>query len=247
MTPTDTTQSARLLLIEDDPAVALAVRDALRSEGYRVDVAGTGATGFEAARDTQPQLVILDVRLPDGSGMDVCRRMRLSGLRQPVLILTANNSETDKVLGLEMGADDYLTKPFSLRELRSRVRALLRRAYGELAANNADHIVVGDLVIDRSRAQVIRGAQAVPLTPIEMRLLVHLAQHAGQALTRAQLLDAIWGYAADVESEKTVNVHIRRLRQKVEMNPDQPVLILTVPGMGYRLARPRSDGRQGGG
>jgi DNA-binding response OmpR family regulator len=180
-------------------------------------------------------LIILDVRLPDGSGFDFCHQMRQLGLRQPIIILTARREETDKVLGLEMGADDYVTKPFSLRELVSRIRAQLRRAYGELSAANADVLYAKDLVIDRGRGEVRRGNEIVNLTPTEFRLLVYLARHPGQALSRAQILDAVWGYAPDVESERTVNVHICRLREKVELNPSRPTLILTVPGIGYRL------------
>jgi DNA-binding response OmpR family regulator len=139
------------------------------------------------------------------------------------------------VLGLEMGADDYITKPFSLRELLSRIRAQLRRAYGELSSTDADILYTGGLVIDRGRGQVRRGNEVLLLTPTEFRLLVYLARHPGQALSRAQILDAVWGYGPDVESERAVNVHIRRLREKVELDPSRPALILTVPGIGYRL------------
>jgi DNA-binding response OmpR family regulator len=152
-------------------------------------------------------------------------------------MLTARQEELDKVLGLEMGADDYVTKPYSLRELLSRIRALLRRAYGDLSSADADVLYASDLVIDRTRGYVKRGQQTLNLTPIEFRLLVYLAQHPGQALTRTQILDAVWGYAADVDSERTVNVHIRRLREKVEIDPSHPSLILTVPGIGYRLVK----------
>jgi DNA-binding response OmpR family regulator len=162
--------------------------------------------------------------------------MRELGLRQPIVMLTVRGDEADKVLGLEMGADDYVTKPYSLRELISRVRALLRRAYGELSAVDADVLAVGDLVIDRTRSQVRRGDEAINLTPIEFRLLAYLAQHPGQALSRGQIVDAVWGHSADADSERAVNVHIRRLREKVELDPSQPSLILTVPGVGYRLS-----------
>jgi DNA-binding response OmpR family regulator len=178
---------------------------------------------------------VLDVRLPDGSGFDFCRQIRGLGLRQPIVILTVQRDETDKILGLEMGADDYVTKPYSLRELLSRIRAQLRRAYGELSASDANMLYVGDLVIDRGRGQVWRGNHLILLTPTEFRLLVFLAQHPGQALTRMQLLDSVWGYDAEVDNERTVNVHIRRLREKVEIDPSHPSLILTVPGIGYRL------------
>jgi DNA-binding response OmpR family regulator len=150
-------------------------------------------------------------------------------------MLTVRREEMDKVLGLEIGADDYVVKPFSLRELVSRIRAQLRRAYGELSSTNANLLYAGDLVIDQGRAQVRRGNEVVNLTPTEFHLLVYLARHPGQALTRAQILEAVWGYAPDVESERTINVHVRRLREKVELNPSQPTLILTVPGIGYRL------------
>jgi DNA-binding response OmpR family regulator len=188
-------------------------------------------------QECAPHLILLDVRLPDMLGFDVCRRLRELGLRQPILMLTARREEMDKVLGLEMGADDYVTKPYSLRELLSRIRALLRRAYGEFSGVDADLLYVDDLIIDRSRAQVRRGNQPIALTPIEFRLLVYLAQHPRQALTRAQIIDAVWGYDADVDSERAVNVHVRRLREKVELDPSHPSLILTVPGIGYRLAK----------
>jgi DNA-binding response OmpR family regulator len=224
-----------ILLIEDDPAVARSLQDGLERERYVVTWKATGTEGVSYARDHNPHLIILDVRLPDGSGFDFCRQMRQSGLRQPILMLTVRADETDKVLGLEMGADDYVTKPYSLRELLSRVRALLRRAYGEFARADADLLYASDLVIDRGRGQVWRGEELINLTPTEFRLLVFLARHPGQALSRAQIIDAVWGYAADVESERAVNVHIRRLREKVELDPSRPALILTVPGIGYRL------------
>jgi DNA-binding response OmpR family regulator len=230
------TQSNRILIVEDDPAVARSLQAGLERDGYVVTWKATGAEGIAFARDHQPQLILLDVRLPDLSGFDVCRELRKLGLRQPVVMLTVCDEETDKVLGLEMGADDYVTKPFSLRELLARVRAHLRRAYGDLAAADADLLYARDLVIDRGRGQVRRGQQVLGLTPTEFRLLVYLAQHPGQALSRAQIIDAVWGYDADVESERAVNVHIRRLRAKVEVDPSRPMLILTVPGIGYRLA-----------
>jgi DNA-binding response OmpR family regulator len=230
------TQRTHILVIEDDPAVARSLTAGLEREGYTVTWKANGAEAIAYARDHQPHLILLDVRLPDLSGFDVCREMRQLGLRQPVVMLTVRGDEADKVLGLEMGADDYVTKPYSLRELLARIRAQMRRAYGHLAAAEADLLYAGDLVIDRGRAQVHRGQQTLNLTPTEFRLLVYLAQNPRQALTRAQILDAVWGYDADVESERTVNVHIRRLREKVEIDPSRPTLILTVPGIGYRLA-----------
>ena len=182
---------------------------------------------------------MLDVRLPDGSGFDFCRDMRRLGLRQPVLMLTVQGDEVDKVLGLEMGADDYMTKPYKLRELMARIRALLRRAYGELSSTEADVLYAGDLVIDRTRAQVTRGDRHLNLTPTEFRLLVFLAQHPGQVFSRGQLMEQVWGHSADYYDEKTVNVHIRRLREKIEIDPSNPRLVLTVAGLGYRLAADR--------
>jgi DNA-binding response OmpR family regulator len=152
-------------------------------------------------------------------------------------MLTALGDEIDKVLGLEMGADDYMTKPYSLRELLSRLRALLRRAYGEFSTSpDADLLYVRDLVLDRGSGVARRGDDVINLSPIEFRLLVFLAQHSGQALTRGQIVQSVWGYEADPDGERSVNVHIRRLREKVELDPSRPDLILTVPGVGYRLA-----------
>jgi len=229
-------QQFKLLLIEDDPAVGQSLRTGLEREGFAVTWVERGRAGVDYARDHHPHLVILDVRLPDGSGFDFCRQMRQNGLRQPIIMLTVRRDELDKVLGLEMGADDYVTKPFGLRELIARIRAQLRRAYGDLAAGaDSDLLYAGDLIIDRGRAQVWRGKRLLNLTPTEFRLLIYLARRPGQALSRAQILDAVWGYSTDVESERAVNVHICRLREKVELDPSRPTLILTVPGIGYRL------------
>ncbi len=223
-----------ILLIEDDPGVAHSLREALEREGFRVTWTAAGEDGLRQAQVRSPQLVILDIRLPDGSGFDVCRRMRQAGLRMPVMMLTVRSEEMDKVLGLEMGADDYLAKPFGMRELLSRVRALLRRAYGEFSTPQADLIWLGDLTIDLARGRVLRGEQELSLTPTEFRLLVYLARNAGLVISRAQILENVWGYDADVESERIVNVQVRRLREKVEVDPSRPRLILTVPGQGYR-------------
>jgi DNA-binding response OmpR family regulator len=224
-----------ILLIEDDPAVALSLSAGLERENYAVTWKDLGAQGVEYARSHLPQLILLDVRLPDGSGFDFCRQMRQAGLRQPILILTAQHDELDKVLGLEMGADDYITKPFGLRELLARVRAQLRRAYGDLSNTDADLWYAGDLTVDQTRGQVRRGGQFINLTPIEFRLLACLIHHRDQALSRGQIVEAVWGHSPDPDSEKTVNVHIRHLREKVELDPGSPAIILTVPGIGYRL------------
>jgi DNA-binding response OmpR family regulator len=222
-------------VVEDDPAIARSLRDGLTREGYEVTWKNTGSDGVNYVRTARPHLIILDVRLPDGSGFDFCRQLRQAGVHQPILILTVQNEEIDKVLGLEMGADDYLTKPYSPRELLARIRALLRRAYGELSTENT-LLYAGDLAIDLARGQVLRGSEPLSLSPTEFRLLVYLVQNAQQALTRSQILAAVWGYDTHVEDEKTVNVQIRRLREKIELDPSHPALILTVPGIGYRFA-----------
>ncbi len=224
-----------ILLIEDDPGIAQSLRTGLTREGYNVCWQSEGARGVAYARDHNPHLIILDVRLPDGSGFDFCRTMRSLGLHQPIIMLTVQNADTDKVIGLEMGADDYVTKPFSFRELISRIRAQLRRAYGELAISDSDILYAGDLVIDRRRGTVLRGNRDLNLTPTELRLLTYFAQHPNQVLSRAQILDAVWGYDRSPETEQVVTVNIRRLREKIETNPSDPRLILTLPGQGYKL------------
>ena len=228
--------SYNLLMIEDDPAVAQGLQDGLTRDGFTVTWKSTGAEGVACARKTIPHLVLLDVRLPDGSGFDFCRALRQSGLHMPVIMLTAQQDALDKVLGLEMGADDYVTKPFHLRELLSRIRAQLRRAYGEFANADANRLYLDDILIDLTRGQVLRDEQPLNLTPIEFRLLTYLARHRGQVLSRAQIVEAVWGHSPDADSEQTVNVHIRRLREKIEQDPSRPALILTVPGLGYRFA-----------
>ena len=231
---TDRTYS--ILVIEDDPAVAEGLVEGIGGEGFSVHWESTGGGGVAYAREHAPSLIVLDVRLPDGSGFDFCRQMRLAGMRQPILMLTVQSDELDKVLGLEMGADDYLTKPYRLRELIARIRSLLRRTYGELSSAEADVLYVGDLVIDRTRATVTADGRELNLTPTEYRLFVFLAQHPGQVFSRAQLLEKVWGGDAEFYDDKTVSVHVRRLREKIESEPSNPQLLLTVPGLGYRLA-----------
>lgn len=225
----------RILVIEDDPAIGRGLVDGLEQAGFEVSLKSRGQEGVEFAASGLAHLILLDVRLPDGSGFDFCRHIRQRGLRQPVIMLTVQHEEADKVLGLEMGADDYVTKPFGLRELVSRIRAHLRRAYGELSNSGEGLLVVGDVIIDPGRGQARRGESLLALTPTEFRLLHYLAQHRGQVVSRAQIIDAVWGYAPDLESQRAVNVHIRRLREKVELDPARPAMILTVPGLGYRL------------
>jgi DNA-binding response OmpR family regulator len=228
-------ETYRILVIEDDPAIGQSLLDGFRNHGFLPSLCTTGGKGIDFTKTYSPHLIILDIRLPDGSGFDFCRQLRQLGFRQPIIMLTAQHDELDKVLGLEMGAVDYMTKPFSLRELVSRVRAQLRRAYGDYSSTDSNQMLIQDIVLDQATGQARRGDDSLNLTPTEFRLLTHLARHRGQALSRAQIVEAVWGFAPVIESEKTVNVHIRRLREKIELNPEQPAIILTVPGIGYRL------------
>jgi DNA-binding response OmpR family regulator len=225
----------QILVIEDDPALAQSVRKGLEREGYEVVWKNLGNEGVSYAKNHHPHLILLDIRLPDGSGFDFCRQLRQVGLRQPIIMVTVEREEVDKVLGLEMGADDYITKPFGFRELVSRIRAQLRRAYGDLSTSSADLLYVDDLVIDQTKGQVLRGDQVIYLTPTCFRLLVYLARHRGQVLTRAQITEAVWGHTPSHESERAVDVQIRRLRVKIEVDPSHPRMIKTVPGIGYRV------------
>jgi DNA-binding response OmpR family regulator len=228
-------QNRHILIIEDDEAVAISLREGLQREGYTVSWRDMGEEGIAFARENPVHLIILDVRLPDGSGFDFCRKMRQVGLHQPIIMLTVRSEELDKVLGLEMGADDYVTKPFAFRELLSRIKAQFRRAYGEFSSAESNLLYVADLMIDRSKGQVSRDEKTVNLTPTEFRLLVYLAQNPNQVLSRAQIMDAVWGYELSPESERAINSHIRRLREKIEIDPSKPQIIITVLGVGYRL------------
>ena len=227
----------RILVIEDSASVARGLEYGLGKEDFAVRCARDGAGGLELFRTWNPRLLILDIRLPDMSGFDVCRAVRGEGRREPILMLTARDEEMDKVLGLELGADDYVVKPYQLRELVSRVRALLRRAYGELAASaGSERISFGDLVIDPDLMAVERGGRQVNLTPTEFRLLRYLAERPERLLSRAQIIEAVWGYTADIGYDRTVDVHVRRLREKIEDDPGSPRWIQTVRGFGYRFA-----------
>jgi DNA-binding response OmpR family regulator len=226
---------AHILIIEDDPGIATSLRSGLEREGFQVTWKDHGEAGIAFAQKYAPALIILDVRLPDGSGFDFCHRMRALKLKQPILMLTIRAEEMDKVLGLEMGADDYMTKPFGIHELLSRIRALLRRAYGELSSTGSEQLYIRDIVLDLSQGRAIRGDENVNLTPTEFRLLTYLAQHPGQALSRGQILSAVWDLDTTLMDERVVNVHIRRLREKIELDSSRPEILLTVPGIGYRL------------
>lgn len=230
--------AARVLIIEDERAVARGLEYALMSEGFGVLWARDGREALALTTQEKPDAILLDIRLPDISGFDVCRQLRASGHRQPILMLTARDEEVDKVLGLELGADDYIVKPYSLREVISRVRAQLRRAYGELSiATNQRTESFGDVVVDAERLLVTKDGQPIVLTPTEFRLLNHLLSHAGRPVSRDHLIEAVWGYDSDLDYDRTVDVHMRRLRQKLEDDPANPHYLLTVRGVGYKFQR----------
>ena len=226
----------RVLIVEDERAVARGLEYALRAEGFEVFWARTGAEALELTRREQPDLITLDLRLPDLSGYDVCRALRSRNHRQPILMLTAKDEEFDKVLGLELGADDYMVKPYGLRELVSRIRALLRRAYGELAAPSEEQVRrFEDLEIDLTRLEVRLDGEPIDLTPTEFRLLRYLSARPNVPVSRSGLVEAVWGYESDVNSDRTVDVHIRHLRQKVEKDAANPIRLVTVRGFGYKF------------
>jgi len=225
-----------ILIVEDERAVARGLEYGLQEEGFHVLWARNGHDALAQMNEASPDLIVLDIRLPDVSGFDVCRELRAPGHRQPVLMLTARDEEADKVLGLELGADDYLTKPYSLRELISRVRALLRRAYGELAfPASGERLRIGNLTIDLARQQVCRDDEEITLTATEFKLLRYLVTHPERTFSRSELIDAVWGYDAFVGDERTVDVHIRHLRAKLEADPSNPQHIVTVRGLGYKF------------
>ena len=227
----------KILIVEDERAVARGLEYGLTAEGFSVLWARTGNEALALTRSDGPHLLVLDIRLPDISGFDVCRTLRSEGKRQPILMLTARDEEVDKILGLELGADDYLVKPYSLRELVSRIRALLRRTYGDLAmpASTARRLAFGAVEIDLERMLVTRRGQPVELTPIEFRLLRHLVSQPARPASREQLIEAIWGYDSDLGNDRTVDVHMRHLRQKLEDDPSDPRWLVTVRGVGYKF------------
>jgi DNA-binding response OmpR family regulator len=226
----------RILIVEDERAVARGLEYGLTSEGYTVLWADSGERALELARTKNAHLILLDIRLPDVSGFDVCRQLRAEGRRLPILMLTARDEEVDKVLGLELGADDYVVKPYSLRELSSRIRALLRRAYGDLAdAAQQDRLAFGEIEVDLERLQVYRRGAPVYLTPTEFRLLRYLVAHPNRPFSRSHLIEAVWGYDSSVGDERTVDVHLRHLREKLEDEPSNPRWLVTVRGIGYKF------------
>jgi two-component system response regulator RegX3 len=230
-----------ILVVDDEQSYRDALAVALRREGFLVEVAADGMEALERFDAARPSLVLLDVMLPRMSGVDVCRELRARGTRIPIVMVTARNAEIDAVVGLEVGADDYVTKPFRLRELIARVRAHLRRvpASEEDDLHRADVLEIGDVCLDVGRHEVTVRGDAVALPLKEFELLELLLANAGRVLTRDVLIDRIWGpnYYGDT---KTLDVHVKRLRSKVEPDPGHPERIVTVRGVGYRYERPKS-------
>ncbi len=228
-----------MLLVDDEESIQRMLAVALERDGFRVVPALDAASGLRAFRAEHPDVVLLDVMLPDLSGREVCRLLRAES-NVPIIMLTALDDEVDKVVGLELGADDYITKPFGLRELRSRVRAVLRRASiaapaREAAEEDGERLLVNGVELDRARRTVRADDAEVTLTYVEFELLATLLAQPGRVWSRAQLLDAIWG-SADYRDQRTIDVHVRHLREKLERDPGAPERILTVRGVGYRFA-----------
>nr|WP_301553605.1 response regulator YycF [Desulfuribacillus alkaliarsenatis] len=227
---------AHILVVDDEKPIADILKFSLEKEGYQVDVSYDGASALSKLKATQYDLVLLDIMLPEKDGFQVCKEVRqVSSL--PIIMLTAKDAEVDKVLGLELGADDYITKPYSTRELLARVKANLRRYQGNGSSNAANILQIADLVIDLSMYQVKKKQQVIELTHREFELLTYLAKHKGQVFTREHLLQSVWGYDyfGDV---RTVDVTVRRLREKVETDPSNPDYVITKRGIGYKLQSP---------
>jgi two-component system, OmpR family, alkaline phosphatase synthesis response regulator PhoP len=223
----------RILLVEDEPGLTLTLTDRLRVDQYEVETAEDGEVGLQRALDEPFDLIILDIMLPRKSGLDVCRDLRQRNNRTPVLMLTARGEVIDRVVGLKLGADDYLVKPFEMLELLARIEALLRRTPGE-APVGADSYQFEDVRIDFRRAEVTRGGSPVELSAREYHLLQYLINHRETVISREELLEQVWGYQA-TPLTRTVDVHIAWLRQKLETNPRHPQYILTVHGLGYKF------------
>ena len=232
--------SDKVLVVEDDADIAELIRINLEELGVEVTHCNDGQLGLDSALSNDYALLILDVMLPNVNGLDICRRVRDANPEQAIIMLTAKNSETDRVLGLELGADDYMTKPFSVRELQARVRSQLRKVHviqkasSETESNDDDALVVGKLTIDQKTHQAFLDEKELDLTATEFELLLHLANHPNQVFSRAQLLEAVWGYHHS-GYEHTVNSHVNRLRAKIEQDAAAPKIVQTVWGVGYKF------------
>jgi two-component system, OmpR family, alkaline phosphatase synthesis response regulator PhoP len=222
----------RILLVEDEESLVLTLRDRFLSEGYAIEVAADGDSALELGKSAMFDLIVLDVALPGKSGFDVCRDLRARGVHTPILMLTARGQVVDRVVGLKLGADDYLTKPFEMLELLARIEALLRRA--RTLTDPADAYAFGDVRIDFRAAVVTRDSAPIDLSGLEFKLLRYFVERRGALLSRDELLEKVWGYDATPVT-RTVDVHVASLRQKLERNPSRPEFIVTVHGLGYRF------------
>ena len=220
----------RILVAEDDPGIALGLEDDLRLEGYEVEVAADGETAARRARERSFDLIVLDIMLPRKDGFQVCRELRRAGMEAPIIMLTARTQEAEKVLGLELGADDYVTKPFSPIELRARIKAVLRRTAGETPSVYR----FGDIEVDFRRCELRRNGMVVEISSLEFKLLAAFIHNRGRVLSRDQLLDAVWGSDVHV-TDRAVDNHVVGLRRKIEPDPGAPRYIISVRGMGYRF------------
>ena len=225
---------ATVLIVEDDQAMAVALRDGFSYEGFSVELAKDGEEGLKLAREVSPDLMILDIMLPKKTGLEVCKELRDEKSELPIIMLTARGQEIDKVLGLKLGADDYVTKPFSFMELRARVDAVLRRSAPARRVRNGGTHEFGSFMVDLDHHVARKNGEDLTLTPREYRLLDHFIQHRGEVVTREQLLDDVWGYDT-IPFTRTVDTHIAKLRKKIEDNPSDPHLIVTVHRLGYKF------------
>jgi DNA-binding response OmpR family regulator len=225
---------SRILIVEDEPSMRMGLEDNLDFEGYDIDSASDGKSGLDKILKNQYDLILLDVMLPGMSGFDICRQLRKNGNQIPIILLTAKGEEIDKVLGLELGADDYITKPFSLRELLARIKAVLRRGSTQVQENDR-RTTIGRLSIDFASYDAREGKEAVKMSHKEFEVVRYLWEHRNQTVSRFDLLDNIWGYEEEQPTTRTVDNFIVKLRQKIESNPNDPHIILTVHGIGYKL------------
>ncbi|HMV98825.1 MAG TPA: response regulator transcription factor [Acidobacteriota bacterium] len=222
----------RVLIVEDDPSITVALRDGFEYEGYSVLIARDGVEGLRMATEKEIDLVILDVMLPKMSGFDVCKQLRAASNSTPIIMLTARGQEIDKVLGLKMGADDYITKPFSFMELMARVEAVLRRVSRQ--NTQADFYEFGDITLDLKKYEARKKGEVLDLSPREIKILKYFIDHRGEVVTRDHLLDVVWGYNS-APLTRTVDMHIAKLRQKIEDTPGDPKYIITVHRVGYKF------------
>ena len=224
---------SRILVVEDDEAMAVALQDGFTYEGHEVIRAADGEEGLGLARESSPDILILDVMLPKMTGLEVCKRLRGDGSNLPIIMLTARGQEIDKVLGLKLGADDYVTKPFSFMELMARVEAVLRRSQPGCPEDATMHRF-GDVTVDLVRHEACKDGEPLELTPREFRLLGFFLEHLGEVVSREALLDAVWGYDT-IPFTRTVDTHIAKLRKKIEDDPSNPEHLITVHRLGYKL------------